>query len=203
MVTEQDISRLSAKFMQICNVAREKNKEHIHKIDKVLDLIASDKLDLVLDKIIQEANSDINAKGGKATISEIFKEKPRARIIIIGDCWVPKHQIYGMVKELGIPNPKERLDLIFSYEEIKKSFSWNRLKNSLNYIGIILGPVPHKINNLGNFQNLSQKLLGEIGFPPFVEARTQDKKGVFKITKSSLKAALIELISLIEQKGIN
>ena len=60
-----------------------------------------------------------------------------------------------MVKEFGIDD--SHVDFVDDYDTIK-NYSVEKLRNSMEYSDIMVGPIPHKISNMENDNGLIQQI---------------------------------------------
>lgn len=113
----------------------------------------------------------------------------RSRIVVVGESRVAEAQLAGICKSLGIE--KDRIDFRLSYKAFD-SLDINTLQYNDSVAGILIGPVPHKVPGQ---DDPAQALLTKEGFPPTV--KVENNSGVLKITKSSFREALQNLLTLI------
>ena len=117
------------------------------------------------------------------------------RILIIGDSLLDEQEMIAVSVEVGFE--AGMLEFQTDYGKIKRFAA--RIRNDAKYAGIIVGAVPHKVQNLGNATSLSTLFKGE-GYPFTVEARTY--QGDLKITLESLRKALSNLMFHLISKGL-
>lgn len=158
-------------------------------------------------------NVSTDSKEYKELVAEIEKEKSieenyygdicladedqDKKIMIIGDDpFVHKTNIiFGIAKDYNIS--KEQFEFYTDYERIKQE--GERIVNktqyrSDKYIGIIFGSNPHSTSGNSGSSSLISKVTSEPGFPYAVVCRGDSQNGKLKITKSSFKKALREII---------
>ena len=115
------------------------------------------------------------------------------KILVIGQSLLDIQDMEKVAYELGLP--KGVIDYSNGGFEKIKGTSFDHLKtNPGRFLGIVLGPMPHKIKDLGNYVSLSSKLREEPGFPFSVEATPLTIGKNLKITKTSLKTALFKIM---------
>lgn len=138
-------------------------------------------------KIVDELGK-MNASTKSKNV-EIFDGK---KILVLGDLAITKASIMEVAK-CDFDVKSSQLELSSDYKD-NKHFDINRLKNSTQYYGIIIGPNPHKMTGVGDNSSIVKTLKNSNNYPPFTEART--KSGVLKITKESFRKALRELTKI-------
>ncbi len=114
-------------------------------------------------------------------------------IIIVGPSYINEQEMNSIAYEMGLP--KHIIDYRHpDYDKITGT-SFDHLRNNCDhYLGIILGPTPHKLRNLGKHASLSSKLKEEPGYPYTVEATTQTIGKNLRLTRNSFKIALSKII---------
>ena len=114
------------------------------------------------------------------------------RIWVIGALAARWTHLVGVAKTLGIgPKVLEHID----YGELKQRSVMDAL-NVASDVGVLIGPVPHKSNDVGHHSSLVVQLQREAGIP-VVDLRTNDGSGTLKITKGSFKTGLLDLLTEI------
>ncbi len=111
-------------------------------------------------------------------------------ILVIGGSQISDSQIYACFKSVGID--KNRVELLTDYSDTMK-YEYNKLQYNPKYRLVLIGPVPHSVNGVGNYSNIISKIQMEDGFPRVIKL-TDDHK--LKITKSGLKKVLEEQINV-------
>jgi len=180
---------LAGRLMRLYSLTVSKDENFRRRLSILLDLFEkeADFIDIFF------KNEEV-ADMLKKKIDEIFLEKPRGQICVVGVSTIEIPQIYGISKELGIPDPKRHLELHLGYEAIKKNVHFEKLRHNENYLGLIIGPMPHKVEDLGGYESINQMMIEEGGYPPFAMAVTENEGTHLKMTKSSFKRALEELL---------
>lgn len=100
--------------------------------------------------------------------------------------------MWGIAATFGLA--KDQVALHLDYDENKR-FDLDALKYNSPYQGILVGPIAHKVTDLGDHASVIQKLRAEEGFPPVEEIRTHS--GELKITKTSFREALLRIMNTI------
>jgi len=115
------------------------------------------------------------------------------RIVVIGPSFVSAQEMDSLAYELGLPHGTIDCHNI-DFDKLRGT-NFDYLKESRDrYLGIILGPTPHKVSHLGMFASLSSKLTQENGFPYTIEASSNTLGKNLKITKSSFMASLFQIM---------
>lgn len=130
---------------------------------------------------------------GDVSLSEEDFDK---KIIIIGsDTFLRKtNVIEALAEEYNVS--KRQLEIYNDYDRIKQEAERiiNKTKFNDKYIGIILGSMPHSTTGNEGESSLVVKITSEQGFPYSVVCRTNSNNGKLKITKTSFRKALREII---------
>jgi hypothetical protein len=100
-----------------------------------------------------------------------------------------KDDVYGIAKDYGL-DPK-RLEFVAYHEA--KHYAFRKLYYSNQFAGIILGPIPHKVQDLGDETSLVQVLKGE-GYPFTYIAQTANE---LKLNKQQLKKGFLEIVQFV------
>ncbi len=115
------------------------------------------------------------------------------KIVVIGPSHLSQKDMDEVGYELGLPSGV----IAYDYPDFDKltgtSFDHFK-KNQDQYLGIILGPTPHKVKGLGHYRSLSSKFKDENGYPFLAEAMSLTRGKTLKITRYSFKAALFEIM---------
>lgn len=113
----------------------------------------------------------------------------RSRIIVIGKSHATEQHLLGICKAVGLD--KDQVDFRLSYKAFD-SLEIGALQYNDSVAGILIGPVPHKVPGQ---DDPVQALMRQEGFPPTV--RVETSSGELKITKSSFREALENLLTRI------
>jgi hypothetical protein len=125
------------------------------------------------------------------------KTREKLQLLLLGDSHLSNNQILPLFSKFGFG--RENLELETEYEKYRTFDTNNLLAVRSRYDGILLGPMPHSMKGdltIGDGLIVQMQREPE-RYPPFVVVR--DKKGDLKISKSSLKNAIKDLVSLIEK----
>jgi hypothetical protein len=186
--------------------------------DKVLEIYNNLQSQNIREIEIPE-NISVNSSEYKVLVDEIEKEKiieenyygdicladedHDKKIMVIGDDpFVHKTNIiFGIAKEYNIL--KEQFEFYTDYERIKQEGERIVSKTqyrSDKYIGIIFGSNPHSTSGNNGSSSLIAKVTSEPGFPYAIVCRGEGQNSKLKITKSSFKKALREIIINFKSK---
>ncbi|MDZ7790374.1 MAG: hypothetical protein U5L08_07775 [Xanthomonadales bacterium] len=113
----------------------------------------------------------------------------RSRIIVVGQSRAAESHLAGICKHMGID--KDQVDFRLGYNAFD-SLDINSRSTTHSVAGILIGPVPHKVP--GQDDPVQALMRGE-GYPPTV--RVETNSGELKITKSSFRDALENLLTRI------
>ena len=119
-----------------------------------------------------------------------FKKNPSDYIVVIGNIRIPRTQVFGVLREYGIP--KENIRLYTEYEKIKNNFPYHVIRND-KAKAVFFGSVPHNANG-GN------------GATSPIEA-VKAMKPVFvadslKVTKESLRKCAAAFTAALHEEGV-
>lgn len=106
-----------------------------------------------------------------------YKIPKDKKIVILGAVDLKVDKMYGILKVAGFTK-----DMVEYYDYEGRNFNAARLANNLRYVGIIVGPVAHKIPSVGT--RSVKELLEMPGYPYMINLIDR------KITKTSLQDAL-------------
>jgi len=129
---------------------------------------------------------------GVEELNSIAQElnRTRRRIWVVGDLQPKWEHLMGIAKGLGLePTVFEHV----GYKEVKQLPMIRRV-NIIRDFGILLGPVPHSANQVGEYSSLATQLKAEAGVH-VVELRANSLSRELRITKSSFRAGLLRLLS--------
>lgn len=108
-----------------------------------------------------------------------------SKIIVFGRTEIKQNILDAIAKDLGI-HP-ERIDYI-SYDDTT-NYDISNLEYSNKYSDILVGPVPHKAKNMGDYSSMIESIEANSEcFPPLI--RVTDETGTLRISKTSFKTAL-------------
>jgi hypothetical protein len=98
-----------------------------------------------------------------------------------------KSDVLAIGKDYGFAH--QQLEFV-DYEEAKHN-SYRKLESNMNYAGIILGPIPHKVQDLEDHTSLVQ-MLNQPGYPNTFVARVESE---LKLSKHLLKKGFANVVS--------
>lgn len=163
-------------------------------------LLDIDRLEVLLDNVrerILNANEDgslsklLNRIGWADLLQEEdlgFYSYPTGKIVVLGGSECPENRLLGIAKELGLD--KKRFEFCLDYEGTVK-YNYRKLQYQSLYRVILAGPTPHKTSGTSKYSSMITALENEPGYPKVVRLTANN---ALKITKSSFKAALEELL---------
>lgn len=160
-----------------------------------------DKLNEILEKIKDKITEELTLanRGGKEEFEKVLKkygfsdtkedsnpyiDLRTARILILGNLNIKKKDINGLCKSLDID--PDRLDYI-SYDEAT-NYSFENLRYSTKYSDVIVGGVPHKGKDIGEYSSIITFLESNPSELPNV-IRCSDSNGL-DINKTQLRKSL-------------
>ena len=117
----------------------------------------------------------------------VYNKNPK--VLIIGALSLGKDKVYGIAKKIGFK--KEQIEIVHDFNVIK-TFDISKVRNNLNYCGIIFGPVPHSSKSMNNDTSIITHVENTVGYPPSVRS---EANGSLKITKSTIERTLGEIYS--------
>lgn len=115
-----------------------------------------------------------------------YVDVSRGKILLLGYSEVSINDIYGICKGYGIE--KKDIDIMTEYDKLPH-FQCDNLRCSNKYSDIFIGPLPHKMSGIGKHSSLLSMI--EEKPDDFGKLYTFNDSGVLKITKESLKKAII------------
>jgi|GEM_PF-1228711 len=115
------------------------------------------------------------------------------KIVVIGPSFLSPQEMETLAYELGLPHGT--IDYAHRDYDKLRGTSFDYLKNGRDkYLGVIVGPTPHKVGSLGLYRSLSSKLKQEPGFPYTVEASSTTLGKNLKLTKRSFQTSLFQIM---------
>ena len=112
----------------------------------------------------------------------------RGRIVVIGALSVDWSHLVGVAKSMGIP--QEALTHV-GYDEVKQRGLFGVVH--VSDVGVLVGPVPHKIQDGGTHGSPVQQAKAELGLP-VIDLRAHSASRTLKITKSTFREGLNALV---------
>ena len=111
----------------------------------------------------------------------------KGKILILGASALDVKTMNGIAKLYGFRKDD------FEYEvEYDKLVNFAGRSSKLEkYSAVILGAIPHKVQNLGDWSSFVEKCKNTEGMPFAIDARS--KSGELKVTKESFREALVEI----------
>lgn len=122
------------------------------------------------------------------------EQSTRKRILVFGASTIPIEELHEIADEVGLEN----VDIVFQTEYVKLKQYAARIKKDSSLVGIVLGPVPHKIKEDSGATSPAAYFSGS-GFPFVVEAKTYS--GQLKITRQSARMAFAAMFQHLLSAG--
>lgn len=139
-------------------------------------------------RISQEELNKVLDKYGLGTKKQSYQycNVRASKIIVFGRTEIKQNILDAIAKDLGIQ--PERIDYI-SYDDTT-NYDIGNLEYSNKYSDILVGPVPHKAKNMGDYSSMIESIESNVEcFPPLI--RVTDETGTLRISKTSFKNALL------------
>ena len=122
------------------------------------------------------------------------EEPQKKRILVFGASTIPTEELQEIAEEVGLAD----VDMVFQTEYVKLKQYAARIKKDSSLVGIVLGPVPHKIKEESGSTSPTAYFSGA-GFPFVVEAKTYS--GQLKITRQSARMAFAVMFQHLLSAG--
>ncbi len=109
-----------------------------------------------------------------------------SKILVVGDSRVSKDDLIGIAKKYGISS--NRFEFELDYKRLH-NYDFGKLRNSLTYSDVLVGPLPHKTEGIEGFSSFLAMIDNNPGeFPKVTRLETSNE---LKITKESFKNGLL------------
>ena len=135
-----------------------------------------------LNKMLEERDQAISAMKQHISGTESDQKYSKNKILIFGATSLDKQELQLIANDVGL----EDIELVCQTDYVKLKQYAARIKKDTSYVGIILGPTPHKIKEEQGATSPSAYFSGA-GFPFTIEAKTYS--GQLKLTRESLHTA--------------
>lgn len=155
-------------------VSEDDKQQILHDVAQVKD----GKIVVKLTDLSEEMLKEYRSQAYELAVQQQYQLPDDVFIVVIGNSDLNDQQLKGIIKSSGFKNVE-----IYDYEGRK--FNVNRLFNNTRCIGIIMGPVAHKLPTVG--ERSLKDLLKQDGYPYTVDLIN------LHITKTSLKEALTKI----------
>lgn len=140
-----------------------------------------------------------NQEKADHTIEREQRTLKKLRLVVIGDSLLNNSQILAEFTSFGLD--VHNIELHTDHDKYRTLDTNNLLAIRSRFDGILLGPMPHRMK--GDFEKADNLIVqmerNTAQYPPFVVVR--DKRGDLKITKSSLRKAIENLMVIIKSVG--
>lgn len=114
----------------------------------------------------------------------------KKRIWVVGALSAKWEQLLGLAKQYGLhPSVFQHA----GYDDVVTTSMVDRV-NTAKDVGILIGPVPHSARDVGDYSSLVQQLRHTFGIP-VVEMRAQSTSNELRVTKTSFRNALLQLLT--------
>lgn len=153
------------------------------KILHILKQISKGNLDLVLKDSADKVS--LISEGVRALVAD----EPHACIAVIGTGKIRLHVLKAIAKSYGLGD--RNIEVVNGFEHSGK-IPIEELRGH-KWKGILLGPVPHSIHGVGGHTSLHDFITENIQ-KPVVLMKTNSDSGEVKLTKSSFKSGLEDLL---------
>lgn len=152
-------------------ISEDDKQQILHDVAQVKD----GKIAVKLTDLSEEMLKEYRSQAYELAIQQQYRLPDNVFIVVIGHSDLNEAQLKGIIKSSGFKN----VDI---YDYKGTGFNSNRLFNNNRCIGIIMGPVAHKLPTVG--ERSLKELLKQEGYPYTVDLIN------LRITKTSLKFAL-------------
>ena len=168
------------------------------ELENSLKDILNDKLASILSRLnrTEELDDFLKLIGEETLLQKNSGYHPytTGKIVVIGESAVKKEILIAIARDLGVS--KDRLIFHLSYDEAKR-FQCHSMQYNPSYSVVIFGPVPHSGKSKGDYGSIISEMEHQEGYPPIIRMTSNSNSNDLKITKSSFREQLGELI---EQK---
>lgn len=135
-----------------------------------------------LNKMLEERDQAISAMKQHISGTASEQKYSKNKILIFGATSLDKQELQLIASDVGL----EDIELVCQTDYVKLKQYAARIKKDTSYVGIILGPTPHKVKEEQGASSPSAYFSGA-GFPFTIEAKTYS--GQLKLTRESLHTA--------------
>lgn len=154
--------------------------------------------DGLIEKYKKEAESTRQQLIEITKLPEIEVPKKERILLIVGGTETSEKVIKGMLPLYGFS--KKHSEIYVDYDKIKKILG-SLQPGFCKYDGIIIGPIPHKVENLGDNSSFIEKLKNEEGYPHVEVCRSLSDE--LKISKESIRNALSNMKNHLDAIGLS
>lgn len=135
-----------------------------------------------LSKMLEERDQAISAMKQHISGTASDPKYSKNKILIFGATTLDKQELQLIANDVGLND----IELVCQTDYVKLKQYAARIKKDTSFVGIILGPTPHKIKEEQGAASPSSYFSGA-GFPFTIEAKTYS--GQLKLTRESLHTA--------------
>ena len=161
-------------------------------MNNVIDL--NEIVEKVYQKVVQEITEAYNEKkldeelkkyGLEDEIDYPYYDINNSKILVVGNSVVNKDILISIAKKYGIR--ENRLEFELDYTRLH-NFNFGKLRNSMVYSDVLVGPLPHKVEGIAGFSSfLAMTDANPSEFPKIIRLEGSNE---LKITKESFKTGI-------------
>lgn len=109
-----------------------------------------------------------------------------SKILVVGQSMVDKDIMIAIAKKYGIR--ENRFEFELDYDKLT-NYDFSKLKNSVTYSDVLVGPMPHKVSGIGDYSSFLTMTDAEPeNYPKIIRLASANE---LKITKETFRNALI------------
>lgn len=192
--SEEEILRLKALVSKLNLELQEKNATIEVLVKENVDLQSSSDQDLPEEiETVIEKQAVVENKTSERLPDGRSLLRNNQQILVLGATKVKEKHLQGIAGEYGFD--KDQLEYVLDYDEAKDYTE--RIKPfGSHYVGIIVGPMPHKTSGLEGYSSTIEMMKNEEGYPHIIEAK--DESNTLKLSKSSFNTALKNMIIYLQ-----
>lgn len=153
------------------------------KILHILEQVTKGNFDLVLKDSADRRETIVEG------VAKLLVDEPHACIAVIGTGKNKLHVLKAIAKSYGLSD--RNIEIVNGFEH-SHNIPVDELRGH-KWKGVLLGPVPHSIHGVGGHTSLFDFVKDSVG-KPVVLMKTNSDSGEVKVTKSSFKAGLEDLL---------
>lgn len=156
-------------------------------------------LTIILEKVYQKLVKEIAEANVENRINEVLKKYglqdemvypyydiANSKILVVGDSAVSKDILINIARKYGIK--ENRIEFELDYTRLT-NYDFSKLKNSMTYSDVLVGPIPHKVEGIGGFSSfLAMTASNPEEFPKIIKLESSNE---LKITKNSFINGLL------------
>lgn len=162
-------------------------------------MLGFEKLSQLIEEVKNQIEIDITVANRSGTLDDylrkigflkeeyLYCEPHTSKVLVMGQTSVGKSELVKVIKDLGLdPN---RFEFILDYNDCKR-YPMYTLRGNTKYSDLLLGPMPHKTNGMGDCSSIIAEIRNnQTDYP---KAQVMMANGEIKITKASFREALLK-----------